>query len=107
MSQVIIFKNDNGGVSVVRPAPEALKAHTIEQVAAKDVPPKKVVTPTGVFEPDPETGEQYEINKITYEGRPYKIIDESELPSRDFRDAWTVDEAQLTDGVGNTSNKWE
>ena len=34
-------------------------------------------------------------------GRPYKIVDVSEIPSeRTFRDAWYVDEAELTDGVG-------
>ena len=34
-------------------------------------------------------------------GRPYKIVDVSEIPeSREFRDAWEVDEADLTDGVG-------
>lgn len=34
------------------------------------------------------------------EGCKYKIIDSSELPSRDYRGAWSVDEAELTDGVG-------
>ena len=34
-------------------------------------------------------------------GRPYKIVDVSEIPSdRTFRDAWEIDEAELTDGVG-------
>jgi len=32
---------------------------------------------------------------------PYKIVDVSEIPkSREFRDAWDIDEAELTDGVG-------
>ncbi len=31
----------------------------------------------------------------------YKIVDVSEVPSdREFRDAWTIDDAELTDGVG-------
>jgi len=34
-------------------------------------------------------------------GLPYKIVDVSEIPeSREFRDAWNIDEAELTDGVG-------
>ena len=71
MKKRIIFKNDNGGVSVIIPAPNA--AMTIEQVAAKDVPT----------------------------GKPYKIVDVSDIPSnRTARDLWDVDEADLTDGVG-------
>ena len=34
-------------------------------------------------------------------GLPYKIVEDSEIQTdRTFRDAWTVDEASLTDGVG-------
>lgn len=34
-------------------------------------------------------------------GKPYKIVDVSEIPTdRTQRNAWTVDEADLTDGVG-------
>ena len=34
-------------------------------------------------------------------GKKYKIVDASTIPSdRSFRNAWEVDEAQLTDGVG-------
>ena len=34
-------------------------------------------------------------------GRPYKIVDVSEIPSdRTFREAWEVDETTLTDGIG-------
>ena len=34
-------------------------------------------------------------------GLPYKIVDVSEIPdSREFRNAWDIDEAELTDGVG-------
>jgi hypothetical protein len=56
--QVIIFQNDEGGVSVVHPAPEY--ANQIEAVAHKDVPA----------------------------GKPWRIINASELPSRDVRDRW-------------------
>lgn len=71
MSKRILYKNSDGGVSVVVPAPNC--PLTVEQIAAKDVP-------TGV---------------------PYSIVDTSEVPSdRTFRGAWEVDEATLTDGVG-------
>jgi hypothetical protein len=70
MDKRIIYKNDSGGVSVIIPADCGL---TIEEIAAKDVPT----------------------------GAPYKIVDASDLPSnRTERDLWTVDEASLTDGVG-------
>jgi hypothetical protein len=46
---------------------------TVEQIAQKDVPT----------------------------GYKYKIVDVSEVSNdREFRDAWTIDEAELTDGVG-------
>ena len=66
----IIYQNDDGGVAVIIPADCGL---TIEQIAAKDVPT----------------------------GKAYKIVDVSEIPTdRQWRDEWTVDEADLTDGVG-------
>jgi len=70
MDQRIIYQNETGGVSLLIPADCGL---TIEQIAAKDVPT----------------------------GKPYKIVDVSEIPSdRQWRNDWTVDEADLTDGVG-------
>lgn len=80
MSKVIVFKNESGGVSVAVPTQECLQHYTIEQIAEKDVP----------------------------EGVPYKIMDRSELPTdRTFRDAWEIDEAELTDGVGGSINSFE
>ena len=79
MNQRIIFQNDDGGVSILTPALECLQSHTIEEIAAKDVPA----------------------------GKPYKIVDGSYIPSdRTFRNAWTIDEAELTDGVGAESNEF-
>jgi len=72
MAQVIIFKNDDGGVSVIHPTQEALDIYGIEAIALKDVP----------------------------SGKPFKIIDSSELPDRSQRNQWDVDEADLNDGVG-------
>jgi hypothetical protein len=71
--QVIIYKQDNGVLAVIRPTVEALELYGIEAIAAKDVPA----------------------------GKPYKIVDASEIPTdRSQRNAWTVDDAELTDGVG-------
>ena len=73
MSKVIIFQTDDGGVAIIHPTPDALTFMTIDEIAKKDVPT----------------------------GLPYKIVADSEVPTdRTFRDAWTVDEATLTDGVG-------
>jgi hypothetical protein len=108
MSLVIIYKNDNGGVSVIYPTPEALAIYSIKEIALKDVPaPKKIYdVPTGVFETDPETLEAYEVMDFRIKEYPYKIIDSSELPDRVSRSQWDVDEADLTDGVGSESNEF-
>jgi hypothetical protein len=77
MNQRIIYPTDDGGVAILIPAPECLVEHTIEEIAVKDVPA----------------------------GKPYKIVDVSDIPTdRTFRDAWTVDEEDLTDGVGSEHN---
>jgi len=61
MNSRIIYSNDEGGVAIVIPTPEALETMTIEEIAAKDVPA----------------------------GKPYKIVDVSEIPTdRTFRNAW-------------------
>jgi hypothetical protein len=61
MNQRIIYPNDDGGVSILIPSPEYLAEHTIEELAAKDVPA----------------------------GKPYKIVDVEDIPSdRTFRNAW-------------------
>lgn len=59
MNQRIIYPTDNGGVAVIIPAAEC--GLTINEIAAKDVP----------------------------EGKPYKIVDVSDIPTdRTFRNAW-------------------
>ena len=74
----IIYKQDSGVLAVITPIltdinPVTGNPFTIEEIAAKDVPT----------------------------GKKYKIIEDSDLPSnRNFRDAWTVDESDLTDGEG-------
>jgi hypothetical protein len=60
--RVIIYPNDDGGVSIVIPSSNT--KYTIEQLALKDVPA----------------------------GKPYRIIDATEIPTdRTFRNAWEAD----------------
>lgn len=71
MEKRIIYKNEDGSVAVIIPSPDC--GLTVEEVALKDVP----------------------------YGRPFKIVDVAELPAdRTQRDAWTVAEEDLTDGLG-------
>ena len=71
MDKRIIYKNTDGTIAIIIPADCGL---TVEQIAQKDVPT----------------------------GLNYKIVDVSEISSDiTFRDAWTIDDAELTDGVGN------
>ncbi len=63
MNQRIIYPNDDGGVSIIIPAPDC--GLSIEEIALKDVP----------------------------KGKPYKIVDVSDIPSdRTFRNAWEYQE---------------
>ena len=67
----IIYKTPENTVSVIAPSPNW--SGTLEELAQKDVPT----------------------------GLKYKIVEDSVIPSdRSFRNAWEVDEAELTDGVG-------
>jgi len=59
MNLRIIYPNDEGGVSIIVPAPEC--GLTIEEIATKDVPA----------------------------GKPYQIVDVADIPTdRTFRNAW-------------------
>ena len=59
MNQRIIYPTDAGGVAIIIPAPEC--GLTIDEIAAKNVP----------------------------EGKPFKIVDVSDIPTdRLFRNAW-------------------
>ena len=59
----IIYKTDEGGVAVIVPSAEYLSNHTIEELAAKDVP----------------------------SGVEYYIVDASTIPTdRKYRSAWEL-----------------
>ena len=63
MNSRIIYPTDDGGVSIVIPAPEwlAQEGNTMEVLAQTKVP----------------------------EGKPYKIVDVADIPTdRTFRNAW-------------------
>jgi len=61
MDKRIVYNNDDGGISIIIPTTEWLAEHTIEELAAKDVPA----------------------------GKTYHIVNASDIPSdRTFRNAW-------------------
>ena len=77
--KVIIYKQDNGIVAIIRPTEEALQKYGIDAIALKDVPA----------------------------GVPFKIVSDADRPlDRTFRAAWEVDPTLLTDGVGAESNEF-
>ena len=62
MEKRIVYNNDEGGISIIIPTAEWLAEHTIEELAAKDVPA----------------------------GAAYEIVEDDVVPSdRTFRGAWT------------------
>ncbi len=61
MTKRILYKTPDGGVAVLVPSPEYLQDHTIEELAAKDVP----------------------------EGAEFRIVDTVDVPTdRTWRAAW-------------------
>jgi len=60
-------------ISISTPTAEWLLTHTVDELAKFIVP----------------------------EGAKYKIIEDSDIPNdRSFRDAWEIDESELSDGIG-------
>lgn len=73
MSNVIIYRNDTGGISILRPTPEELSLRDLDSIAKKDVPA----------------------------GCAYAIASEDVVPSdRLFRNAWDISDDALVDGFG-------
>ena len=75
--QVIIYKQDSGIPAVVVPTAEALAQHGIMAIALKDVPA----------------------------GKRFAIVNAADIPDAP-QEAWTVDDADLTDGVGADSSEF-
>jgi len=78
MTQVIIYNQDNGTPAVMTPSPMYVEKYGIMAIAIKDVPA----------------------------GKPFKIVDAADLPDAP-QEAWTVDDADLTDGIGGESNEFD
>jgi hypothetical protein len=68
--QVLIYRNDEGRICVITPAPEY--ADQIISVGVKDIPL----------------------------GKPFKLVDVSELPVDTPREEWVFDDATFTAGAG-------
>lgn len=76
MNKIIVYKNDDGLMSIIYPTQDALLIYGIDAIAKKDVP----------F------------------GKKYKILSINELPNKENRLTWIIDDVDLSDGVGNESN---
>jgi hypothetical protein len=76
--ECIIYNQPNGVPAVIVPSPEALASHGIMAIARKDVPA----------------------------GRRFKVVNVSDLPSVP-QEFWTVNDADLTDGIGGPSNEFD
>jgi hypothetical protein len=77
MPQVIIHNQDSGVPAVIFPTPDVLATHGIMAIAVKDVPA----------------------------GKPFKIVDYADLPTTP-QETWTVNDTDLTDGVGGDSTEF-
>jgi hypothetical protein len=71
-----IIYKTNGQIAIVCPTPEALAKWGIDAIARKDVP----------------------------EGHAYKFLRDEDIPA-DLA-SWTIDDAELTDGVGAPGNEF-
>lgn len=61
MAQVIIYTNENGGVSVTYPSPEFLETNTIEDVMVKDCPEGAIIVDDSTFPTDKEYFNAWEL----------------------------------------------
>jgi hypothetical protein len=76
--KVVVYK-ENDAIVVLLPTPECLETHSIQEIAVKDVPA----------------------------GKPFKIVDASELPQDIPQEYWVIDDKDLTDGIGGESSEFE
>lgn len=79
MSQVILHKNDNGGVSITVPAP----GYDINKAAKAAVP----------------NGQNYQIVDKA-------VVDEMYATHGDYREAWEYDETQPASGQGTSATTY-
>lgn len=74
--QLVIYKQDNGIPAILVPTEEALQNHTLLEIAIKDVPA----------------------------GKPFRIVEEEELPIDFPQEVWEVLDEDLNSGIGGVSN---
>jgi hypothetical protein len=72
--KVILHLNDDGTPAITEPEKSYVEKYGIHAIAVKDLPA----------------------------GKPFKIMDAADLPDAP-QEAWVVNEADLTDGVGGES----
>lgn len=106
MNKRIIYPNDEGGVSIVIPAPEARQQVLVSEAITEIITHDAVLDEDGI-EVTPAYDEtvtvtpaiyrhqtddefiQWIANKDVPVGKPFQIVDVSDIPSdRTFRDAW-------------------
>jgi hypothetical protein len=86
----IIYTNENGGTSIVVPAPHITD---YEALAKSTVPSPKTIwdVPTGIFDTD-EDGNEIEVMASRVHVFDYEIVDVSAIPSdRTLRNIWKHD----------------
>lgn len=83
----IIAYEENGFVCLITPSSEC--ELSVEQIAAKDVPP--IVS----FIEDSSSTEEEPVFEKQLVSRPYIIIDDSELPDRKLRELWRIVDSKV------------
>lgn len=104
MNQRIIYPTDDGGVAIIIPSPDARKQvllseatyETVVIPATEDIPEsteERMVSPAIYRDETDEEFLNWIAEKDVPEGKTYKIVDVSEIPTdRTFRDAWEYQE---------------
>lgn len=100
MNKRIIYPNDDGGVAVIIPAPEARRQVLVsdavyqtvivpatEEIAEHET--QELVTPAIYRDETDDEFAAWVAAKDVPEGKPFKIVDVADIPSdRTFRNAW-------------------
>jgi hypothetical protein len=106
MNQRIIYPNDEGGVSILIPAPEARQQVLVSEAVTEIITRDAVLDEDGI-EVTPAYDETVTVTPAIYRdqtddefmqwiaakdvpaGKPFQIVDVSDIPSdRTFRNAW-------------------
>jgi hypothetical protein len=83
MKQIIIHKNENGGVTLIIPTPEALESHGIEWIQTKDAPTDSIIIDDSELPKDTEFFNAWELvdgKVVVNEAKKQAIIDAIQAP---------------------------